>query len=233
MTAFRRWGEVVVRHPRVFCLGVLTLTLLLGMGAFRLRLSIREEDQLPQSHPYVQIYNRINELFGGGAAVVIGIIPRSGDVFTPATLAKVARMTARLEAMPELAGKGSVWSLAAPRVKRMASQGGDLDVRQLMPTVPTDAEGAARGRARHHRRDHGMGGNLAEHGDLRRHGDGREHRLRGGAGLPGARGLRVQALGVPGGLTAFMMVVSSLTAVTLVPALALVVRPRFLFRGAT
>jgi len=35
-----------------------------------------------------------------------------------------------------------------------------------------------------------------------------------------------------GGLTAFMMVTSSLAAVTLVPALALVVRPRFLFRGA-
>ena len=147
MTAFRRWGELVVRHPRVFCLGVLALTMLLGMGAFRLRLSIREEDQLPQSHPYVQIYNRINRLFGGGAAVVIGIIPRSGDVFTPATLAKVARITARLEAMPELAGGGSVWSLAAPLVKRMASQGGDLDVRQLMPTVPTDAEGIARLRA--------------------------------------------------------------------------------------
>ena len=147
MTAFRRWGELVVRHPRVFCLGVLALTMLLGMGAFRLRLSIREEDQLPQSHPYVQIYNRINELFGGGAAVVIGIIPRSGDVFTPATLAKVARITDRLEAMPELAGQGSVWSLAAPRAKRMASQGGDLDVRQLMPTVPTDPEGIARLRA--------------------------------------------------------------------------------------
>ena len=36
-----------------------------------------------------------------------------------------------------------------------------------------------------------------------------------------------------GGLTAFMMVVSSLAALTLVPALALVVRPRFLFRGAS
>src|SRR5262245_47079304 len=36
-----------------------------------------------------------------------------------------------------------------------------------------------------------------------------------------------------GGLTAFMMVVSSLAAVTLVPALALIVRPRFLFRSAT
>jgi len=35
-----------------------------------------------------------------------------------------------------------------------------------------------------------------------------------------------------GGLTAFMMAISSLAAVTLVPALALVVRPRFLFRGA-
>ena len=143
-TAFRRWGDVVVRHPLPLCLGVLAVTALLGLGALRLRLSIREEDQLPQGHPYVQIYNRINETFGGGAAVVIGVIPRSGDVFTPATLGKVARITAALEAMPELTGRGSVWSLASGRAKRLGMQDGDLDVRQLMPSVPTDAQGIAR-----------------------------------------------------------------------------------------
>src|SRR5262249_60570987 len=96
LTAFRRWGDVVVRHPLPLCLGVLAVTALLGLGALRLRLSIREEDQLPQSHPYVQIYNRINDTFGGGAAVVVGVIPHSGGVFPPATLGQGARLTAAL-----------------------------------------------------------------------------------------------------------------------------------------
>jgi uncharacterized protein len=126
--------------------GVLAVVALLGAGALRLRLSIREDDLLPQGHPYVEVYNRINQLFGGGAAMLIGVVPRDGDVFTPETLAKVARITAKLEAMPELA-RGKVWSLAAEDVKRIALVDGDLDVRKLMPEVPQDAEGLARLRA--------------------------------------------------------------------------------------
>ncbi len=145
-SAFRRWGDFVVRHPVPLIAGVLAVVALLGTGALRLRLSIREDDLLPQGHPYVQVYNRINQLFGGGAAMLIGVVPRSGDVFTPETLGKVARITSRLEAMPELA-RGKVWSLAAESVKRIALVDGEVDVRKLMPEVPKDAEGLARLRA--------------------------------------------------------------------------------------
>ena len=143
MTVFRRWGEFVVDHPRTLIAAVLAVTALLGVGVTWLHFSIREGDALPQGHPYVQVYNRINEQFGGGAAAVIGILPHSGDVFTPETLGKVARLTAALEAMPELA-RGAVWSVAARRVKRIALEDGEVDVRQLMPVVPRDAPGIAR-----------------------------------------------------------------------------------------
>jgi len=146
MSLFRRWGEFVVRHPVPLIAGVLAVVAVLGVGALRLRLNVREEDQLPQGHPFVQVYNRINQLFGGGAAVIIGVVPRSGDVFTPETLAKVARITSKLEAMPEL-GRGAVWSLAAGRVKRIALVADELDVRQLMPEVPNDTEGLRQLRA--------------------------------------------------------------------------------------
>jgi predicted RND superfamily exporter protein len=146
MTIFRRWGEFVVQHPRSLIAAVLAVTVALGLGVSWLRFSIREADALPQHHPYVQVYNRINEQFGGGAAVIIGIMPHGGDVFTPQALGKVARITARLEAMPELA-RGAVWSLAAQRVKRIALEDGELDVRQLMPTVPRDPQAIARLRA--------------------------------------------------------------------------------------
>jgi len=140
---FRRWGAFVVHHPRVLIAVVLVLTALLGIGVRWLRFSIREGDALPQSHPYVQVYNRINEQFGGGAAAVIGIVPHSGDVFTPEVLGKIARLTAALETWPELA-RGAVWSIAAQRVKRIALEDGQLDVRQLMTEVPRDPQAIAR-----------------------------------------------------------------------------------------
>src|SRR5262249_29793820 len=134
---FRRWGELVVQHPRALCLAVLAVTVLVGVGALRLHLSIRDADQLPQTHPYVAVYNEINETFGGGWAVIVAIVPDDGDVFRPEVLDKVARITAKLEALPELA-RGAVWSIAAQRVKRLSVVEGDLDVRQLMPSVPSD-----------------------------------------------------------------------------------------------
>lgn len=143
MTAFRRWGEFVVRHPGWLITLVLAVTGLLGVGLSWLRLSIREDDLLPQTHEYVQVYNQLNQRFGGGAAVVVGIVPRTGDVFIPEILGKVARITTAFEAMPELA-RGAVWSIAAERVKRIALVDGELDVRQLMPEVPTDAEAMRR-----------------------------------------------------------------------------------------
>ena len=144
-TLFRRWGDLVVRRPLPFVATVLALTAVLGLGALRVRLSVREDTQLPQDHPYVQVYNRLNQLFGGGAAVVIGILPRGGDAFTPDVLGKLARITAAVEALPELE-RGAVWSLAGERVKRIGLLDGDLDVRPFMPEVPRDA--AALGRLR-------------------------------------------------------------------------------------
>ncbi len=142
----RRWGDLVVRHPVPFVAGVLAVAAALGLGALRLRLSVREDAQLPQDHPYVQVYNRINGLFGGGAAVVIGIVPRGGDAFTPEVLGKVSRITAAVSAMPEL-DRGAVWSLAAERVKRIGLVDGDLDVRPFMREVPHDQAALARLRA--------------------------------------------------------------------------------------
>jgi len=118
---------------------VLAVTALVGVGALRLRLSIRDADQLPQTHPYVAVYNEINRTFGGGWAVIVAIVPRDGDVFRPGVLEKIADITTKLEAMPELA-RGAVWSIAAERVKRLALVDGDLDVRKLMPAVPRTAE---------------------------------------------------------------------------------------------
>src|SRR5438876_6889063 len=101
---FRWWAEIVVRYPRMLVAAVLALTLAAGLSARHLRLSVEERDQLPQSHPYVQLYNRVNAIFGGGAATVIGLVARNGDVFDSPTLAKVERITRAVERRPEFAG---------------------------------------------------------------------------------------------------------------------------------
>ncbi len=143
---FRRWAELVVSHPVVVLSVVLALTGALATQTSHLRLDIRESDQLPQDHPYVQLYNRINDRFGGGAIVVIGIVQRSGDVFTRETLAAIERITRKTESLPE-AARGSVLSLASQRVKALEGTPDGIDVHTLMPSVPDTTEGLQRLRA--------------------------------------------------------------------------------------
>jgi len=143
---FRRWAELVVARPVSVLLIVLLLTVVVGAQARHLRLDIRESDQMPQDHPYVQLYNRINERFGGGAVVVIGVVPVTGDIFNRDTLSRIERITRQVEALAEVA-HGSVLSLASPRVKTLASNGDDIDVHALMPEVPEHDEDLQRLRA--------------------------------------------------------------------------------------
>ena len=137
---FRAWATFVVRRPLPVLIGILLVTVLLAVQAGHLRLDIRESDQLPQEHPFVQLYNRINDRFGGGAIVVIGVVQRDGDIFNRKTLATIERITRQVEAFPEVA-HGSVLSIASQRVKTLDTSGDDVDVHALMPSVPeTDEE---------------------------------------------------------------------------------------------
>ena len=54
------------------------------------------KDQLPQGHPYVQIHNRIQDLFGGETGEVIGIIAKDktrGSIYDPQIIQKACRLT--------------------------------------------------------------------------------------------------------------------------------------------
>lgn len=143
---FRRWAEVVVARPLLVLLAVLAVTVVIALQARHLRLDIRESDQMPQDHPYVRLYNHINDRFGGGAVAVIGIVPTTGDIFNPHTLSTIERITRAVEAFPE-AAQGSVLSIASARVKTLESTGDDIDVHTLMPSVPQDDGDLSRLRA--------------------------------------------------------------------------------------
>jgi hydrophobe/amphiphile efflux-3 (HAE3) family protein len=132
---FRTWAEFVVRRPVQVLLSVLLLTGVLGSQARHLRMDIREADQLPQNHPYVQLYNRINDRFGGGAIAVIGLVVKQGDIFNRDALARIERITRKVEALPEVA-QGSVLSIASARVKSLQGTAEGVEVHTLMTTVP-------------------------------------------------------------------------------------------------
>ena len=82
-------------------------------------------------------------VFGNRFTVVIGVTPKTGDVFTPATLGKVLAVTEAMIATPGVT-PGNIQSLAAPRAKDIDGNAEGLVVHRLLDHVPaTRAEALA------------------------------------------------------------------------------------------
>jgi hypothetical protein len=128
-----RW---VVRHRLAVVVAVLAVTALLGTQLRHLHLEIRRRANLPDRHPYVQIQNRISDLFGGEAVAIVGIVASSGDIYRPAILGKVHRITHGFLNTPGVIST-SLFSMAAPFVKTVTTGADDMmEVRPLMETPP-------------------------------------------------------------------------------------------------
>lgn len=114
---------------------VIVATLLVTVGAiseFRhLHLEIRRRANLPNEHPYVQVQNRITDIFGGEGIVVVGAQPTSGTIYTIEFLNKVFRVCDQLAKTPGVIPT-NLFCIGAPHVKTIQSLGDDMEVRPLL-----------------------------------------------------------------------------------------------------
>lgn len=135
----RKYMEWVVRLRWAVLLGGLLLTAFFVANLGKLEVIIDPDETLPQSHPFVQVTNRVEQLFGNKFAVVVGITPQQGDVFQPAVLEKVKGITTNLLNTPGVV-KSNVLSLSARKAKDIRGNADGLEVRPLMDAVPTAPE---------------------------------------------------------------------------------------------
>ncbi|HXU02127.1 MAG TPA: hypothetical protein VN903_14250, partial [Polyangia bacterium] len=106
----RRYVTAVVGRPKAVIVAVVMVTLVLGFFIKRLKMQLDIDQQLPPGHEYVVVGKRIEKLFGGKYMTVVGFYSTSRTIYTPATLAKVKRVTDALEKIPGVK-PGSVLSL--------------------------------------------------------------------------------------------------------------------------
>lgn len=133
-----RYIRFVVRRRHLVVLGVLLVSALLATQLRHLHLEIRRRANLPDEHPYVQVQNRISDLFGGEAIAIIGVVATQGSIYVPGTLRKIERITQGLLDTPGIIDT-SLFSLAAPHVKTVTGGADDtMDVRPLMGVTPED-----------------------------------------------------------------------------------------------
>jgi hydrophobe/amphiphile efflux-3 (HAE3) family protein len=130
----------IVRHRVGVVVAVLIVTAALATQVRHVRLEIRRRALEPQHHPYVQIHNRITELFGGGTIAIAGVIANQGDIYTPEVLGKIYRITQGLLDAPGVI-EANLFSIAAPYVKAVVTgPDGTMEVHPLMEAPPTTPE---------------------------------------------------------------------------------------------
>src|SRR5438132_3468789 len=99
LLTYIRW---VTGHAALVTAAILLITLALFARVTALKVEVDPDSQLPQAHPYIQTLNRLHEVFGEKNLVFIGLFPTKGDIYTPQFLAKLAKLTARVGALPGL-----------------------------------------------------------------------------------------------------------------------------------
>jgi uncharacterized protein len=91
---------VIFASPKV-TIGIITLiTLFFAAQIPGVKMVSDFADLLPQEHPYIQLHNEIQTVFGGANNIILTLEVEDGTIFTNETLARIHRITEKIDALP-------------------------------------------------------------------------------------------------------------------------------------
>lgn len=143
MLSYAKW---LIRNRWWVIAAALVVTSVLGAFGAGLQVVIDPANFAPQDHPYVQATNRIEKVFGSKYLMLIGVTPKSGDIFQPAVLERVKRMTEKLNQTPGVV-RATMLSLAARKARNIQGNAEGFEAKPLMENVPATPEQMAALRA--------------------------------------------------------------------------------------
>ncbi len=138
----RSYIEFIIKFRWIVIALVAVATVFLSMRGSSLTVIIDPNSIVPKSHPFVATTLKVEEVFGSRYVAVIGITPKTGDVFQTKVLEKVQRITSALRETPRIV-KTNLLSVSARRAKDILGTAEGMSVKQMMTEVPTTPEGMA------------------------------------------------------------------------------------------
>ncbi|WP_221797103.1 efflux RND transporter permease subunit [Oceanobacter mangrovi] len=88
------------RHPKVILGFIAALTVFFALQIPAVKMYSDFADLLPQSHPYIELHNRIKGSFGGANVIIIGVEVEQGSIFTNEALEKIHKVTQAVDSLP-------------------------------------------------------------------------------------------------------------------------------------
>ena len=112
----RFFEELLFRNRRLFLVLFTIITVLMVWSASRLRIDAGFAKQLPLQHEFIRTFVQYQEQFGGANRVVIALMSREGDMFTPEFFAALRELTDEVFFVPGV-DRASVTSIVTPNVR--------------------------------------------------------------------------------------------------------------------
>ncbi|MDP1578857.1 MAG: MMPL family transporter [Candidatus Didemnitutus sp.] len=111
------WIESQLFRYRTFVAGLfLVITLVLGYFAARTIVDASFNKQLPVGHEYIENFKKYQEQFGGANRVVIALVAKDGDMFTPEFFKTLKEATDETYYIPGV-DRAQVTSIYTPNVR--------------------------------------------------------------------------------------------------------------------
>ncbi|AOS46019.1 MMPL family protein [Lacunisphaera limnophila] len=133
-----RLEEIIFRH-RLLTLAVFALiTAWLGWFAAKTRVDASFDKQLPTDHEYIDNFKKHRTQFGGANRVVIALVAKNGDIFTPEFFKTLKAVTDETYYLPGV-DRAQVMSIFTPNVRYIevveeGLQGGNVIPADFAPT---------------------------------------------------------------------------------------------------
>ena len=134
-----RFYRIVTERPALTLVAVLLATVFVGSGVRFLETLNNQDSELPKSDPIVRTNDRLKEVFGDKADLLIGI--EAEDVFSPGTLRKVIELSEQLKGVEGVI-EDEIVSLSA--VNNIEGSDWGLEVGPVVEDAPEAAEAIAR-----------------------------------------------------------------------------------------
>ena len=112
----KRLEEIVFQHRAVTLAIFVVITAILGVFAARTRIDASFDKQLPTGHEYIENFKKYRTQFGGANRIVIALVAKDGDIFTPEFFKTLKAVTDETYYLPGV-DRAQVTSLYTPNVR--------------------------------------------------------------------------------------------------------------------
>lgn len=134
-----RVEELVFRHRHATVALFVLATIVLGFFASRTHVDASFNKQLPSDHEYIQNFKKYQEQFGGANRLVIALVAKKGDIFTPEFFQTLKAATNEAYYLPGV-DRAQVTSIFTPNVRYIevveeGLSGGNVIPADFVPTA--------------------------------------------------------------------------------------------------